>query len=124
MSISYSSHITHHSPLSDVESTTVGKVAFGWRPIDMLLVRGSWSEAFRAPNLITINERGQAQLRFVDETKMVIGPNSQVTIDSFVFRQKSADGLGIAELGPFPELRVGILGFLCDGNPRHEQEQH
>jgi iron complex outermembrane recepter protein len=38
------------------KSTTVGKVAFGWRPIDMLLVRGSWSEAFRAPNLVTVNE--------------------------------------------------------------------
>ncbi|WP_448547245.1 TonB-dependent receptor domain-containing protein [Thalassotalea fusca] len=38
------------------ESTTVGKVAFGWRPIDNLLVRGSWSEAFRAPNLVTVNE--------------------------------------------------------------------
>ncbi|MDJ0747850.1 MAG: TonB-dependent receptor [Woeseiaceae bacterium] len=40
----------------DIGNTTVGKVAFGWRPIDMLLFRGSWSEAFRAPNLITINE--------------------------------------------------------------------
>ena len=41
---------------SDVENTTVGKVAFGYRPIDSLLLRGSWSEAFRAPNLVTINE--------------------------------------------------------------------
>ena len=41
----------------DVGNTTVGKVAFGWRPIDQLLFRGSWSEAFRAPNLITINEQ-------------------------------------------------------------------
>ena len=41
---------------SDVGDTTVGKLAFGWRPIEQLLFRGSWSEAFRAPNLITINE--------------------------------------------------------------------
>jgi iron complex outermembrane receptor protein len=41
---------------SDVGSTTVPKVAFGWRPTDWLMLRGSWSEAFRAPNLITINE--------------------------------------------------------------------
>ena len=40
----------------DVGNTTVGKLAFGWRPIEQLLFRGSWSEAFRAPNLITINE--------------------------------------------------------------------
>jgi outer membrane receptor protein involved in Fe transport len=41
---------------SDVGSTTVPKVAFGWRPTEWFLLRGSWSEAFRAPNLITVNE--------------------------------------------------------------------
>ncbi|MBC3765579.1 TonB-dependent receptor domain-containing protein [Neptunicella marina] len=41
---------------SDVENTTVGKVAFGWHPSDLFLLRGSWSQAFRAPNLVTINE--------------------------------------------------------------------
>ena len=41
---------------SDFDSTTVGKLAFGWRVWEPLLIRGSWSEAFRAPNLITINE--------------------------------------------------------------------
>jgi len=41
---------------SDVGSTTVGKLAFGYRPHRMVLIRGSWSEAFRAPNLVTINE--------------------------------------------------------------------
>ncbi|KAA9130177.1 TonB-dependent receptor plug domain-containing protein [Marinihelvus fidelis] len=41
---------------SDVGSTTVPKVAFGWTPTEWLMFRGSWSEAFRAPNLITINE--------------------------------------------------------------------
>ncbi|MBT8444472.1 MAG: TonB-dependent receptor, partial [Gammaproteobacteria bacterium] len=41
---------------SDVGSTTVGKFAVGWQPIPQLLFRGSWNEAFRAPNLVTINE--------------------------------------------------------------------
>ena len=41
---------------SDVGSTTVPKIAFGWRPTEWLMLRGSWSEAFRAPNLITVNE--------------------------------------------------------------------
>jgi iron complex outermembrane receptor protein len=40
----------------DVGDTTVGKLAFGWQPLDQLMVRGSVSTAFRAPNLITINE--------------------------------------------------------------------
>jgi len=45
-----------YEDFSDVGDTTVGKIAFGWQPIDQVLVRGSWSQAFRAPNLITINE--------------------------------------------------------------------
>lgn len=45
-----------YEDFSDIGDTTVGKVAFGWRPVEQLLFRGSWSEAFRAPNLITINE--------------------------------------------------------------------
>lgn len=40
----------------DVGSTTVGKIAMGWQPYDPILLRGSVSTAFRAPNLITINE--------------------------------------------------------------------
>lgn len=45
-----------YEDFDDVGETTVGKFAVGWRPIDQLLVRGSWSNAFRAPNLVTINE--------------------------------------------------------------------
>lgn len=45
-----------YEDFSDTISTTVGKVAFGWSPNDMFMLRGSWSEAFRAPNLVTINE--------------------------------------------------------------------
>jgi iron complex outermembrane receptor protein len=45
-----------YEDFSDVGDTTVGKVAFGYRPIESLLLRGSWSQAFRAPNLVTINE--------------------------------------------------------------------
>jgi len=45
-----------YEDFSDVDATTVGKIAFGWRPSEMFLLRGSWSEAYRAPNLVTINE--------------------------------------------------------------------
>ena len=41
---------------SDVGSTVVGKFAAGWQIAPAALLRGSWSEAFRAPNLVTINE--------------------------------------------------------------------
>ena len=50
-----------YEDFSDVGDTTVGKFAFGWRPIDQLLFRGSWSEAFRVPNLVTVNESGVAR---------------------------------------------------------------
>lgn len=45
-----------YEDFSDVTSTTVGKLAFGWKPTDYFMLRGSWSQAFRAPNLVTINE--------------------------------------------------------------------
>lgn len=45
-----------YEDFDDVGDTTVGKIAFGWRPVDEILFRGSFSTAFRAPNLITVNE--------------------------------------------------------------------
>jgi outer membrane receptor protein involved in Fe transport len=45
-----------YEDFSDIGDTTVPKIAFGWRPTDWFMLRGSWSEAFRAPNLITVNE--------------------------------------------------------------------
>ena len=41
---------------SDVGGTTVGKIAAGYRPFGRVLLRASRSEAFRAPNLVTVNE--------------------------------------------------------------------
>ena len=43
---------------SDLEESnvTVGKFAFGYRAVEQVLLRGSWSETFRAPNLVTVNE--------------------------------------------------------------------
>ncbi len=41
---------------SDVGDTIVGRAAFGYRPVEQLQLRASWSQAFRAPNLITVNE--------------------------------------------------------------------
>ena len=41
---------------SDIGDTIVGRVAVGFRPVDALQLRGAWSQAFRAPNLITVNE--------------------------------------------------------------------
>ncbi len=45
-----------YEDFSDVGSTVVPKFAIGWQVAPSVLLRGSWSKAFRAPNLITINE--------------------------------------------------------------------
>jgi len=45
-----------YEDLSDAGNTTVPKVALGWQVFEPLLLRASWSEGFRAPNLVTINE--------------------------------------------------------------------
>ena len=42
---------------SDFEGTGVPRIAFGWVVNDILKIRGSQQDTFRAPNMITINER-------------------------------------------------------------------
>lgn len=56
-----------YEDFSDIGDTTVGKVALGWRPFERLLFRGSWSEAYRVPNLVTVNESGVARSNSVTD---------------------------------------------------------
>ncbi len=56
-----------YEDFSDVGNTTVGKLAFGWRPFEQFMLRGSISSAFRAPNLITINEEFVARTNTRDD---------------------------------------------------------
>jgi outer membrane receptor protein involved in Fe transport len=56
-----------YEDFSDIGDTTVGKVALGWRPIEQVLFRGSWSEAYRVPNLVTVNEAGVARSNTVTD---------------------------------------------------------
>ena len=83
-----------YEDFSDVGDTTVGKLAFGWRPVEQLLVRGSWSEAFRAPNLITINEalvvRQNTRIDYVcDYVERVTGANLDADCTPSVQRRAS-----------------------------------
>ncbi len=43
---------------SDSSSAFVPRAALAWRPIEDILLRGAWSQGFRAPNLIQINDEG------------------------------------------------------------------
>ena len=45
-----------YEDFSDLGDATVGKIALGWRPFEQLLLRGSFSQGFRVPNLVTVNE--------------------------------------------------------------------
>jgi outer membrane receptor protein involved in Fe transport len=45
-----------YEDFSDLGDATVGKIALGWRPLNNLLLRASWSQGFRVPNLVTVNE--------------------------------------------------------------------
>ena len=45
-----------HENISDSGTTTVGKFAVGWDVADWLLLRGSTQTAFRAPNLVQVNQ--------------------------------------------------------------------
>ena len=41
---------------SDVDNAVVGKLAAGWQIAEPVSLRASWSESFRVPNLVTVNE--------------------------------------------------------------------
>ncbi len=81
-----------YEDFSDVGSTTVGKVAFGYRPFEPLLIRGSWSEAFRAPNLVTINEAQVARTNTRNDFGcLAVDPNESV-LDCNYAMQRIAQG--------------------------------
>ncbi|XOV86785.1 MAG: TonB-dependent receptor domain-containing protein [Pseudomonadota bacterium] len=77
---------------SDVGSTTVGKFAFGYRPIESILFRGSWSEAFRAPNLITVNEAAVARSNTIDDFSCFAVDPNQDELDCNYSVQRTAKG--------------------------------
>lgn len=52
---------------SDVGSTVVPRVAASWRPIADVLLRGAWSQGFRAPNLVQINDVGITRVNTQDD---------------------------------------------------------
>lgn len=60
---------------------------------------------------ITTNALGRAQIVFQDETKLVVGPNSSLTIDKFVF---TGDGKASAVA---MNMAKGALRFISGNSP-------
>jgi len=69
-------------------------------------------DVFQGDSIVT-DSRGQAQIRFVDDTRFVVGPNSRLVIDEFVF---SPDGT--AKDVAFNTLK-GTFRFISGKSP-HE----
>ena len=76
--------------LSDVEGEDVSRFAFGWRVSDAILLRGSFQETFRAPNLYTVyeglgsrvNARYDWAAVYVDDAATAAGLGSAVLWES------------------------------------------
>ena len=109
-----------HENYSDIENTTVGKVALGWRPVDWLLLRGSYSQAFRAPNLITINEEIVARNNTRTDYACVYaaefgGDANQDVLDCVNNIQRTAQGSASLEPEESDNYSVGIVFEPIDG---------
>lgn len=63
-------------------------------------------------DLVTTDAGGQAQLKFLDDTRMVVGPNSELTIDKFVYA-----GDGTAKQVTLEATR-GVFRFITGNSPK------
>ena len=51
----------------DIGSALSPKVAASWRPVEELLLRASWSESFRAPNIGVVNQAFEANATSIQD---------------------------------------------------------
>ncbi|MEZ5681662.1 MAG: TonB-dependent receptor [Erythrobacter sp.] len=49
------------------ETAAVPRIAASWTVVDGLLFRGAWSEGFRAPNLVQVNDEGTTRVNTRDD---------------------------------------------------------
>ncbi|WJG10345.1 TonB-dependent receptor [Aliiglaciecola sp. LCG003] len=109
-----------YEDFSDVGDTTVGKFAFGWRPVEPLLLRGSWSQAFRAPNLVTINEEIVARTQTRTDYACLYaaeygGDPGQDVLDCNYSLQRIAQGSDELEPEKSDNTSIGIVFEPLDG---------
>ncbi len=81
-----------YEDFSDIGNTTVPRLAVGWRPIDQVLLRASWSEAFRVPNLVTVNEGDVARNNTRDDFVCFFADPDEDTLDCRYAMQRLASG--------------------------------
>ena len=99
---------------SDFGSATVGKLALGWDVAPWMYVRGSFSTAFRAPNIIQVNEktvvrsgtrydRAAFQVNAVQSVDNVIDSDSRYTI------QRMATGASGLDAEESDNTSIGVV---------------
>jgi outer membrane receptor protein involved in Fe transport len=103
-----------HEDFSDFGNATVGKLALGWQILDQINLRASVSTAFRAPNIIQVNEttvvrsgtrydRAAFQVNAVQSVDNVIDSDSRYTI------QRMATGAAGLEAEESDNTSYGIV---------------
>ena len=104
-----------YEDFSDVGSTTVGKVAFGYRVIAPVLIRGSWSEAFRAPNLVTINEALVARSNTTNDPSCLYVDPTESVLDCSYGVQRTAQGSALLQPETSDNTSIGLVIEPIDG---------
>ena len=98
-----------YESFSDVGDTTVGKFAAGWRLHDAIRVRGSWSEAFRAPNLVTVNEEIVARQNTRNDYACFYADPDEEVLDCRYSIQRVAQGSDQLKAERSSNYSVGVV---------------
>ena len=99
---------------SDFGDTTVGKLALGWEVTPWMTLRGSFSTAFRAPNIIQINEKvvarsGTRYDRAAFRVNEVQSVENVIDSDSRYSMQRVATGAQGLEAEESDNASIGIV---------------
>jgi iron complex outermembrane recepter protein len=108
------------SDYSTFGSATTGKAGFRWQPIEDLVVRGTYSQGFRAPNLGELYGLTQFGATLVDPC----GPTNQVVVDTTNGVSPGLEAACVAAGVPnnFEQANTQITTFT-GGNPDLDPEE-
>ncbi|MRX28243.1 TonB-dependent siderophore receptor [Kangiella sp. HZ709] len=97
---------SRYSKYSNFGSTTNNKLGFRWQPMDDLVVRGTFSEGFRAPSIFELFQ-GQG-----DSFPTLTDPCSDFTnsTDPNVIANCQADGVPTTYIQPNQQIRITVGG--------------
>ncbi len=108
------------SDYSTFGNATTGKAGFRWQPIEDVVVRGTWSEGFRAPNLGELYGLTQFGATLIDPC----GPTNQIVVDTTNGVSPGLEAACVAAGVPnnFEQANPQITTFT-GGNPDLDPEE-